>query len=328
LEIALKTIQLILVMSTCVVLGLDVCALHVVAALAGCALSASAGALEAPRTAKGNGRLHVQLQDAEGKSIAHAEFEPGKSNPAVLIVERAYQPGDRLVFGGQPWIALQVDNTMPECFVFAPRAASEDVVYQIPWGREEKETGSAYDPESFAGTSHRITMRALSKREISTYRNLALNPCDLARKDDVSVQFYPHASSNSVSRNLFDFGARNAIDGRSLNGHHGVWPYQSWGPELRTDIWWKLDLGRSVRVNKVRLMVRADFPHDSYWKNADLEFSDGSHVPLHINSSPEFQEFSFRPRRVEWMRIANPVPADPAKWCSLMEVEAWGKEGR
>jgi len=26
------------------------------------------------------------------------------------------------------------------------------------------------------------------------------------------------------------------------------------------------------------------------------------------------------------MRIANVVPADPAKWCALMEVEAWGKE--
>ena len=33
--------------------------------------------------------------------------------------------------------------------------------------------------------SHRITVRALSKREISAYRNLALNPCDLMRKDDV-----------------------------------------------------------------------------------------------------------------------------------------------
>jgi hypothetical protein len=303
-------------------------ALRVAAALAGCAFIASPGAAEAPRSANDNGGVHVQLQDAEGNRIAHAEAEPGKSNSAVLTVQRAYQPGDRIVFGGMPWMAVGVDNTIPECFVFAPLAASEDIFYEIPLGREEKETGSAYAPESFAGTSHRITLRALSKREISGYRNLALNPCDVMRKDDASVQFYPHASSNSVSRSLFDFEARNAIDGRSLNGHHGVWPYQSWGPQLRTDIWWKLDFGRPVRVNKVRLMVRADFPHDSYWKNADLEFSDGSHVPLHISSSPDFQEFSFPPRRVEWMRIANVVPADPAKWCSLMEVEAWGKEAQ
>jgi hypothetical protein len=308
--------------------GFGLRALRVAAAFAGCVFIASAGAAEAPHSARDNSGVHVQLQDAEGNSIAHAEADPDKSNTAVLTVQRAYQPGDRIVFGGVPWMAVGVDNTISECFVFAPRAASEDVFYEIPWGREEKETGSAFDPESFAGTSHRITLRALSKREISGYRNLALNPCDVMRKDDASVPFYPHASSNSVSRSLFDFEARNAIDGRTVNGHHGVWPYQSWGPQLRTDIWWKLEFGRAVRVNKVRLMVRTDFPHDSYWKNADLEFSDGSHVALQISSSPELQEFSFPSRRVEWMRIAKVVPADPAKWCSLMEVEAWGKEAR
>jgi len=308
--------------------GLGIRALQVAAVVAGCAVTASASAAEAPRAEKNNGAVHVQLQDAEGKSIAHAEASPGKSNAAVLNVERAYQAGDRIVFGGAPWMAVRVDNTIPECFVFAPRAASEEVSYEIPFGREEKDTGIAYDPQSFAGTSHRITLRPLSKQEISGYRNLALNPCDLTRKDEASVQFYPHATSNSVSRGAFDFEARNAIDGRSLNGHHGGWPYQSWGPQLRTDIWWKVDFGAPVSVDKVRLMVRTDFPHDSYWKNADLEFSDGSHVPLQISSSPEFQEFSFPARRVEWMRIANVVPADPAKWCSMMEVEAWGKQAR
>ena len=308
--------------------GLRVRRLNVAVALAVFAYAVSTGAAKAPRAEKANGIVHVQLQDAEGKSIAYRKAEPGKSKSAVLTVERAYQPGDQIVFGGVQWMALRVDNTIPECFIFAPRAASEDVSYEIPWGREEKETGSAYAPESFAGKSHRITLRALSKREISRYRNLALNPCDLMRKDGASVQFYPHASSNSVSRSLFDFEARNAIDGRNLNGHHGVWPYQSWGPQLRTDIWWKLDFGRPVRVNEIRVMVRADFPHDSYWKNADLEFSDGSHVPLRLSSSPEFQEFSFPARRVAWMRIANVVPADPEKWCALIEVEAWGEEAQ
>jgi hypothetical protein len=301
--------------------------LHVAVALTGFACIVSSEAARAPREKKVNGGVHVQLLDAEGKIIVHGEAESGKRGTAVLTVARAYQPGDRIVFGGAQRMALRVDETIPECFVFAPGALSEDVSYEIPWGREEKETGSAYAPESFAGNSHRIALRALSKREISGYRNLALNPCDLMRKDS-SVQLYPHASSNSVSRSLFDFESRNAIDGRSQNGHHGVWPYQSWGPQLRTDIWWKVYFGRPVHVNKVRVMIRADFPHDSYWKNADLEFSDGSRVPLRISSSPEFQEFTFSARSVVWMRIANVVPADPEKWCALMEVEAWGKEAQ
>ena len=295
-------------------------------ALMGCAGFAPAAA-EQIEGHKGAG-LRLRLQDAAGKEIAHAAAGDGKSKIFVLSVERAFEPGDRLLFGGTKWMGLRVADSIPECVVYAPRASAEDASFEIPWGREEKETGSAYAPESFAGNSRRITLRALSKRDISGYRNLALNPCDGMRKDDASMQYYPHASSNSVSRDLFDFAARNAIDGRSLNGHHGVWPYQSWGPQLRTDIWWKLDFGRPVRLDKVRLMVRADFPHDSYWKKADLEFSDGSRVPLEIAGSPEFQDFSFPARNVEWMRIVNVVPADPAKWCSLMEVEAWGKETR
>ena len=73
-------------------------------------------------------------------------------------------------------------------------------------------------------------------------------------------------------------------------------------------------------------MVLADFPHDSYWKSAEVEFSDGSSVPLDISSSPDFQDFHFTKRRVSWLRITKVVPADPAKWCSFIEVEAWGKD--
>jgi len=62
-------------------------------------------------------------------------------------------------------------------------------------------------------------------------------------------------------------------------------------------LWWKLDFGRPVDLDKIRLMVRADFPHDSYWKSAVVEFSDGSLVPIQITNSAEFQEFSFRSGR-------------------------------
>jgi hypothetical protein len=112
----------------------------------------------------------------------------------------------------------------------------------------------------------------------------------------------------------------------SPNGHHGVWPYQSWGPELRSDLWWKIDFGRSVELDKIRLMVRADFPHDSYWQSAVIEFSDGSQLPIQINRSADFQEFAFPKRSVSWVRFSKLVPADPARWCSFIEVEGWGRE--
>jgi hypothetical protein len=268
--------------------------------------------------------FHLEVKDAQASPVSvpkmHAD---SKSGSVEFDFDREYQPGDRIVFNGPHRMAVRLDDTVPECLIYSPEG---DLTYEIPYGRAEQQTGSAYAPEAFVGTSHRVRFREVKKHELSTYRNLALNPCDLPSSETQPAQFFPHASSNSVSRSLFDFEARNAIDGSVQNGHHGVWPYQSWGPQLRTDIWWKLDFGRLVKLDKVRLMVRADFPHDSYWKSAEVEFSDGSRVPLRIEGSPAFQEFHFPARRVSWLRIDRVVPEDPTKWCSFIEVEAWGKD--
>jgi hypothetical protein len=276
---------------------------------------------------KGKAPFHIEVQDGQGARIAGPESAAAssKKSAAVLIVDREYQPGDRIVLGGPQRMAARLDENMPECVIYLASSPAISF-YEIPYGTEEKQTGSAFAPESFAGKSHRITVRALDKPELKDYRNLALNPCDVRETEGDPVHLFPHASTNSVSRSLFDFGARNAIDGATKNGHHGVWPYQSWGPQLRTDLWWKLDFGRPVELDKVRLMVRADFPHDSYWKTAKIEFSNGSHVDLQIGSSAEFQDFPFKKRRVSWLRITDLVPVDPARWCSFIEVEAWGRD--
>jgi hypothetical protein len=268
---------------------------------------------------------HIEVQDRHGIRISDPETgaESSQADSASLVFLRAYQPGDRILIAGPEEMAVRMDQRLPECLIYAPISSSAALVYELPYGRAEQETGSAYAPESFSGDSHRVTIRALNGQERRGYRNLALNPCDQPRPD---LQIFPHATSNSVARNLFDFAARNAIDGSTRNGHHGVWPYQSWGPELRTDLWWKVDFGRPVRLDKIRLMLRADFPHDSYWKSADVEFSDGSRIPIQFQPTAEFQEFSFPARRTSWLRLANLVPADPGKWCALIELEAWGRE--
>jgi hypothetical protein len=277
----------------------------------------------------GKASFHIEVQDAQGTRIAGPKIHAvsSKEPSAVLDVEREYQPGDRIVFSGPQRMAVRLDEHMPECLVYFASYPG-NMTYEIPYGTGEQQTGSAYAPESFAGKSHRVTVRALTEKELKGYRNLALNPCDVRGTEQTPPQIFPHATTNSASRNAFDFESRNAIDGVTQNGHHGVWPYQSWGPQLRTDLWWTLDFGRTVELDKVRLMVRADFPHDSYWKSADVEFSDGSHVSLKIGPSAEFQDFSFKKRRVSWLRITNLVSADPAKWCSFIEVEAWGRDRR
>ena len=278
--------------------------------------------------AEGKGAFYIEVQNGSGAHIAGTESKAAaaKANSKELVFEREYQPGDRILFGGAQWMAVKLDESMPECMVYIPDSAQGKPSFEIPYGREEAQTGSAYAPESFSGKSHRLTARPLTKQELTAYGNVALNPCDQRQAEGAPIPLFPHASTNSVSRSLFDFEARNAIDGVTQNGHHGVWPYQSWGPQLRTDLWWKVDFGRPVELDKLRLMVRADFPHDSYWKSADVEFSDGSRQSIQIGSSSGFQDFPFPKRRVSWLRLTNLVPVDPAKWCSFIEVEAWGRD--
>jgi hypothetical protein len=276
----------------------------------------------------GKAPLRIAVEDSNGIEIGGADILASSSSPtsASLLFKHEYRQGDRIVLSGPQHLAVKLDGNMPECLLYLADSDRSSFVYEVPLGRAEQQTGSAYAPESFSGETHRIEVHVPDKSERRGYRNLALNPCDLLRPEDGPAQAYPHSSTNSYSRNLYDFAARNAIDGILLNGHHGVWPYQSWGPGLRLDLWWKLEFGRQVELNKIRLMVRADFPHDSYWKSAVVEFSDGSRLPLQIGPSPELQEFPFSKRKVSWFRIANLVPEDPARWCSFIEVEAWGHD--
>jgi len=281
-------------------------------------------------------RIRIEVRDGQGARIASTDSQASsaRATSATLVYEREYQPGDRILIRGPRDVAVQLDETMPECRIDLPDGSDSGFTFGIPFGRGEKETGSAYAPEAFAGTRHRVVVRALRARELAVYRNVALNPCDQRQSDDARVTgqkrspAFPHASSNSVTRDWPDFKERNAIDGAIENGHHGIWPYQSWGPERHDDLWWKIDFGRLVEVDKIRLMNRADFPHDSYWKSAVVEFSDGERLPIQIGPSAAFQEFRFAKRRVTWMRLTNLVAADPAKYASFVEIEVWGRDVR
>jgi len=109
----------------------------------------------------------------------------------VLDVEREYQPGDRIIVGGPQWMAVRLDEHMPECLVYLA-SDSGNVTFEIPYGTDEQQTGSAYAPESFAGKSHRVAVRTLTKKELKGYRNLALNPCDLRSSAASDLSAFHH----------------------------------------------------------------------------------------------------------------------------------------
>jgi hypothetical protein len=266
-------------------------------------------------------RPSVEVQDASGKAIAHASSS-SKKGGATLRLDHEYQTGDRVIARGPQWITLHVSDTLPDCNLYLSPAAHGTFTFEIPHGSGEQHTGSAYPPDGFAGISHVLTVSPVVKRSRLARRNLALNPCDMRTS---SPTVFPHASTNSVSRDAYDFESRNAIDGVSRNGHHGEWPYQSWGPLVRSDLWWKLEFGREVQVDTLRVMLRTDFPHDSYWKSGVVEFSDSTSLPLEMTSTSDFQDFHFPAKRVSWLRLTHLVPAEE-RWSALIEFEAWGSD--
>jgi hypothetical protein len=154
-----------------------------------------------------------------------------------------------------------------------------------------------------------------------TYRNLALNPGDM--RD--AVGYYPHASSNSEYGNKAPFLALNAINGRTENkGHGGRFP--SWGPDKRTDLWWKVEFGKAVETDKIVLYIRADFPHDRHWHSATIEFSDGTREKVTIRKTAGPQTFRFRKRATTSVKFTDLVQAEPLGWCGFSEVQVWGRD--
>ena len=179
----------------------------------------------------------------------------------------------KILANGCDFIAVKLSPLLSESIVWIPNGSFE---FDIP---HLNEVGTCYPSEIFSGDKHVISVSEPEDGEIYAYRNIALNPYDY----DGKASCFPHTTANFVTRNEPCFYARNAIDGVINNQGHGLYPYHSWSGGARTDLVFDLDFGREVEIDKIIFYLRADFrhdevtglPHDSYWKNIDIEFSDG-----------------------------------------------------
>ncbi|MBI9018164.1 MAG: endo-1,4-beta-xylanase [Phycisphaerae bacterium] len=140
---------------------------------------------------------------------------------------------------------------------------------------------------------------------------------NLTAGNDVKV------STNSVCRGEKCFAGENVIDGNLQNKGHGS-EFPSWGPDKREDLWLKIEFAEKVTVDRVDLLIRADFPHDSYWHTAKLEFSDGSSQLIKIEKTAAMQTFTFDKRQSRWVKFTDLVQEKPLGWCGFTEVIVWG----
>lgn len=259
--------------------------------------------------------VKLKVLNQAGRTLAASLAGEG----TVLVYASHYQPGDWIVLESDSknlFCEIQLEDSMPPAVVYLPEGSLQ---FHIP----SADNRSNYSPKSFTGPVHLLRARVVDKNELSARRNLALNPYD----GHDSQGFYPHAKANIETRNEAVFAARNAIDGIFVNSSHGEWPYQSWGINRDPNAELRLDFGRTVLADEIRLTLRADFPHDSWWEEAAVEFSDGSRETLPLTKATAPQSFPIEPRKIEWLILKDLKKApDLSPFPALTQIEVYGTE--
>jgi hypothetical protein len=242
----------------------------------------------------------------------------------------AYQPGDMLsVEINEPghYCVVQFEDTMQPALIYI---AQQRIMFPVPL--PEKPQPIPYSPKSFVGNCHILRARYATPEEIATRRNLAFNPYDHefygqgARGNGKDTGFYPHATSN-IKATSAGFAPRTAIDGILENGAHMLWPYQAWSNDRDPNAELTVDFGRPVTLDELRLTLRADYPHDSWWTSATVRFSDGSSEMLPLKKTILPQKFLIEPRTVTSLTLCElKKHEDAALYTALTQIEAWGTE--
>ncbi len=271
-------------------------------------------------------KLSISVLGDSGDVKCHAQ---GEEDIVWMVYQEEYEPGDQILFSTDEFPAfyvIRVDSCLDEAYVYMTQAQA---VYTIPFDQENpfKLPRISYPYGSFIGKQHYLTIRQAGSEENENYRNLAKNVMD--QKD--STGCYPHVHANAETKGPVAalFAARNVIDGIVANTCHYPWPFQSWGIDQRADAEITVEFGRPVDMEELRLTTRADFPHDSWWTEATVSFSDGGSETLQMEKSVQPHRFSIRRNGITWLKLSQLIQADdPSPYPALTQIEVFGYNSR
>lgn len=257
--------------------------------------------------------LTIKIIAADGSVLS----EIGGGDEVFLVYRQNYAGGESIVIeASEPgFVWLTLDAALPPVMAFTSGGA---YAFPVPANKRE-----SYPPQAFNGNLHRISVRCAQPHEAQSRRNLAFNPLDHHGNETL----FPHASANVETRGEAAFAARNAIDGEKANDNHGFWPYTSWGINRDPNAALTVNFGREVIIDEIRLYLRADFPHDAWWRKAALSFSDGERLSFDLRKTGAAQAFPISEKKVEWIRLHDLEKAeDPSPFPALTQIEIWGRD--
>ena len=87
--------------------------------------------------------------------------------------------------------------------------------------------------------------------------------------------------------------------------------------------WLAVDFGRAVRIDRVDVVVRADFPHDEVWTAGEVKIDGRQVAGLKLAKTGDVQTTSFEPVEGRKLEIGNLRWQKPG-WCALTELRVWG----
>ena len=260
--------------------------------------------------------INVKLLNAEGE----CKFEASGSQIDVTY-NGEYEHKDRLLIQIKEsgFVKIKIDNALAESIVFLPDRTFD---FEIPFDLERR---SCYAPDAFSGDSHRIICSVPTDDEIYGEREISFNP---HARHKVHT-YYPHAWANFVTKEHPSLFARNAIDGVIQNEKHGIYPHHSWGGGAREDLEFEVRFGTDALVSRVTIFIRCDFPHDTYWTEADLEFSDGTVKHIELQAIKEGQTFEFEPIKTNYVRLCGlkqkRLEDGSLSFAALSQIQIYGK---
>ena len=229
-----------------------------------------------------------------------------------------YKPGDKIVLSKMDtdFLCVKLDDTLKESVVYSD---SSKIEFPIPFGEARR----GYDKLAFSSNTHKIS--AYEPEDAVKYgtRNIALNSHDLRGQK----RYFPHAYANLVTREDPCFFERNAIDGVIQNTDHGDYPYHSWAGGAREDLEYYIDFGAPAEIERLVFYLRADFPHDTYWKSLDVEFDDKSRAAASFSKTKDGQELILPQKKLtRKIHLTNFKQAEfPFSWAALSGIEVYGR---
>lgn len=245
-------------------------------------------------------------------------FSKQSEDEVTLAYRDYYYPGDKIcVFSDTKgiYLKLRLDDSLDESWVYLN---DYQYTFVIPFDDERK----PYGAKAFSEERHFGYVSVISDEELSNYHNLAKNSFDTVENEVL----FPHASTNVKTSNP-QFFARNAIDGIFETSNHGSWPHSSWGINKQSDAWLKIDFGQKVEIDRIHIYLRADFPHDNWWKQARITFSDGSSMIVKLIKTGHRQEIIIEPRMVSWVKLSDLIMSDEeSQFPALSQIMIFGKK--